>query len=348
MNSQLLGRSGLRVSELCMGTMTFGEEWGQGANKATSKKLYDMYREAGGYFFDTANRYTEGTSERWLGEFMKSERDSLVVATKYSLMTHPGDLNNAGNHRKNLYRSVFGSLERLGTDYIDLFWLHAWDYTTPIEEVLRALDDLVSQGVIHYIGISDTPAWIVSRAAAIADLRGWAPLVALQVEYSLVQRTVEPELIAMARALDLAVTPWSPLGAGVLTGKYLGAETAADSARQLPADNWKRTPRMQAIAREVVNVAQEIGASPAQVALAWLRQQAPVTLPIIGARTPEQLADNLGCLSVELSGEHMNRLDEVSALPDLPFPHRFLNTEPVRRMLLGEQQDRFKTHRMGF
>ena len=222
MNYRLLGNSGLRVSELCLGTMTFGEEWGWGANKEESRKIYDAYREAGGNFLDTANVYTGGTSERMLGEFLQGHREQMVVATKYTNALTTGDANAGGNQRKNMVQAVEGSLQRLKTDYIDLYWLHIWDQLTPIEEVMRAFDDLVRQGKVLYVGVSDAPAW-VSRANTLAELRGWSPFIGLQIEYSLVERTVERELIPMAKALGLGVTAWSPLAGGALTGKYSGA-----------------------------------------------------------------------------------------------------------------------------
>ena len=209
MRYRLLGRSGLRVSELALGTMTFGEEWGWGASEPESKRMFDAYAEAGGNFVDTANRYTEGTSERFVGDFIAADRDHWVVATKYTLWTRRDDPNFSGNHRKNMIQACEASLKRLKSDYIDLYWVHAWDFTTPIEEVMRGLDDLVSAGKVLYVGISDTPAWIVSRANTIADFRGWSPFVGLQIRYSLIDRTAEADLLPMARSLDLAVTPWS-------------------------------------------------------------------------------------------------------------------------------------------
>lgn len=342
MRYKLLGNSGLRVSELCLGTMTFGTEWGNGADHPTSRAQFDRFCEAGGNFIDTANRYTEGTSESFLGDFIQAERDALVLATKYSLHTQPGDLNNAGNHRKNLIRSVEGSLERLRTEYIDLLWVHAWDFTTRAEEVMRALDDLVRQGKVHYIGVSDTPAWIVSRANMLAELRGWSQFVGLQIEYSLLQRTVERELIPMARHLDLGVLAWSPLGGGALTGKYLQPATAEET-RRLPEDNWKLSKEQRPVVEEVVKIADEIGCSPAQVALNWVRQQAPVTIPIIGARTLEQLEDNLQCLEYPLEDHHLQSLNEVSAI-DLGFPMEFLKGEHVQNLLFGEQQHKLDIH----
>nr|HMQ54595.1 aldo/keto reductase [Anaerolineae bacterium] len=225
MRYKLLGRSGLRVSELALGTMTFGEEWGWGASKEESKKIFDAYAEAGGNFVDTANRYTEGTSEKFVGDFIAADREHFVVATKYTLFMRRDDPNFSGNHRKNMVQALEASLKRLKTDYVDLYWVHAWDYTTPVEEVMRGLDDLVRSGKVLYIGISDTPAWIVSQANTMADLRGWSRFVGLQLRYSLIDRTVERELLPMARALDLGVTPWSVLGSGVLTGKYNQGDT---------------------------------------------------------------------------------------------------------------------------
>jgi aryl-alcohol dehydrogenase-like predicted oxidoreductase len=214
MRYQLLGRSGLRVSELCLGTMTFGEDWGWGAPKDTSRAIFEAFTEAGGNFLDTANLYTNGTSERLLGEFIHSRRDRYVVATKYTLnMDAQGDPNGAGNHRKSMIQSVEGSLKRLNTDYIDLYWVHAWDTLTPVEEMMRAFDDLVRAGKILYIGASDFPAWQVARANTMAELRGWTSFSALQIEYSLIERTVERELIPMANGMGLTVTPWAPLGA---------------------------------------------------------------------------------------------------------------------------------------
>ena len=228
MKYKLLGKSGLRVSELCLGTMTFGEDWGWGASKDESRAVFEAFAAAGGTLIDTANMYTNGSSETITGELISSDRDRYVLATKYTFPDNPtspanaGNPNAAGNQRKNLMRSVEGSLKRLGTDYIDLLWLHAWDFMTPVDEVMRGLDDLVSAGKIGYIGISDAPAWVVSQANTLAEWRGWTPFVALQIEYSLIERTPERDLLPMAKAFGLTVTPWSPLGQGVLTGKYNG------------------------------------------------------------------------------------------------------------------------------
>src|ERR1044071_1722053 len=223
MRYKLFGKSGLRVSELCLGGMTFGQDWGSmlpGASKEEAKRIFELFVNEGGNFIDTANVYQKGTSEKYVGEFISSEREKFILATKYTLTTNPDDPNASGNHRKNLVQSVDASLKRLNTHYIDLLWVHIWDPMTPIEEVMRSLDDLVKSGKILYIGISDVPAWVVSYADAIAELRGWSPFIGIQVMYNLIERSVERELLPMARALDIGVTAWSPLGGGVLSGKY--------------------------------------------------------------------------------------------------------------------------------
>lgn len=331
MRYKLLGNSGLRVSELCLGTMTFGEDWGWGASKEVSQQLFDAYVEAGGNFIDTANFYTGGTSERFVGEFIASERDRFVLATKYTLTMRPGDPNASGNHRKNMVQAVEASLQRLGTDYIDLYWLHAWDHLTPVEEVMRGLDDLVRAGKVLYIGISDTPAWIVSQANTLAALRGWTPFAGLQIEYSLIERTVERDLLPMAEAFGLTVLAWSPLGSGVLTGKFLN-QPPAEGETRLQEGSGRLSERNQRIAETVVAVAGELGRSPAQVAIAWIRHQGDHMIPMLGVRKLHQLEDNLGCLDLELSEEHLARLDEVSQI-DLGFPHHFLRQDTVRQIL---------------
>lgn len=318
MKYRLLGRSGLRVSELALGAMTFGtQEWG--APKDESRRVYERFREAGGNFIDTANVYGGGNSERFLGEFLANDRERIVLATKYTGVTRPRDVNAAGNNRKNMMDSVHASLSRLATDYIDLFWVHVRDFTTPIEEVMRGLDDLVRQGKVLYVGISDTPAWEVSRANTLAELRGWTPFVGLQIRYSLLDRAAERELLPMAKALDLAVTPWDTLGSGVLTGKY-----NRDPALQGRAALRGRVrERDLGIAGEVLKLAEEIGRTPAQVALAWVRQGQGVIVPLVGAKTVDQLEDNLGCLDFSLTPEQKQRLDGASAI-ELGFPHDFL------------------------
>lgn len=338
MRYKLFGRSGLRVSELALGTMTFGTEWGWGSDYDMSKRVFDAYANAGGNFLDTANRYTEGTSEKWLGEFIGTERDHFVLATKYTLYDRKNDPNFLGNHRKNLMRSVEVSLKRLGTDFIDLLWVHAWDFTTPVDEVMRSLDDLVRQGKVHYIGISDTPAWIVSQANTLADLRCWTAFAGLQIEYSLIERTPERDLLPMAKAFDLAITNWAALGSGVLTGKYLNKETG-----RLKENSIKLTDKNQQIAQEVVNIAEELGVSPAQVALNWTRQQRnQVVIPIIGASKLSQLEDNLACVNFELGKEYLERLNQASAI-DLGFPHEFLVR--ARANIFGDTYDLIDNHR---
>jgi aryl-alcohol dehydrogenase-like predicted oxidoreductase len=341
MNYKLLGKSGLRVSELSLGTMTFGEEWGWGASVDECKKMYDVYRAAGGNFIDTANRYTEGTSEKIVGELIAHDRESIVLATKYTLKMKDNDPNWSGNHRKNLMQSLNHSLKRLKTDYIDLYWLHAWDYTTPVDEVMRALDDAVRQGKILYIGISDTPAWIVSQMNTIAELRGWTQFVGLQIEYSLVQRTVERELIPLSRAFDMAVLAWSPLGAGVLTGKFSGEKPEKTRIKE---GSSRLSERNQSIAEVVVHVAKEIGISPSQVALAWLRQQKGNIIPIIGGTKASQIVDNMGCLNVTLSDDQLKRLDNVSKV-DMGFPYDFLNSKPIQNIIYSGTYDKINNHR---
>jgi aryl-alcohol dehydrogenase-like predicted oxidoreductase len=339
MNYKLFGKSGLRVSELALGTMTFGEEWGWGVNKEESKKVFDMYANAGGNFIDTANRYTEGTSEEYVGDFISHDRDHFVVATKYTLFTRRDDPNFSGNHRKNMVQALEASLKRLKTDYIDLYWLHAWDFTTPEDEVLRALDDMVRAGKILYIGISDTPAWIVSRMNAIAELRGWSQFVGLQIKYSLLERTVERELLPMARKLDMAVTPWAALGGGILSGKYNKKKDEEGRAKIYKTINDENLR----IAAEVIKVADEIGKTPSQVALNWVRQQPGVIIPIIGAKTEKQLKDNLECLNFTLSEDHMKQLSEASKI-DMGFPYDFLTSETIVDIIYGGTKDKIDNH----
>jgi aryl-alcohol dehydrogenase-like predicted oxidoreductase len=338
MNYRLFGRSGLRVSELCLGTMTFGTDWGWGADKDESRRIFDLYADRGGNFLDTANRYTEGTSERWVGEFIKSDRHHFVLATKYTLRDRLGDPNFAGNHRKNLMRSVEASLQRLDTDFIDLLWVHAWDFVTPVDEMLRGLDDLVRSGKVHYVGISDTPAWVVSQANTLAELRGWTPFAGLQIEYSLIQRAPERDLLPMARAFGLAVTPWGAIGGGVLTGKYLQGESG-----RVAESSARRSERATAIAERVVDVAGRLGLPPGQLALNWTRQRDPqlTVIPLIGARTAAQLDESLGALDAVIPADALRELDEVSAI-ELGFPHDFLRSDNVKDLVFGGAYDRMK------
>lgn len=326
MKFKLFGNTGLRVSEVSLGTMTFGEEWGWGCDHKTSKEIFDIYANAGGNFIDTANRYTEGTSEKFCGDFIAKDRDYFVLATKYTLWESYDNPNGSGNHRKNMRQSIEKSLKRLNTDYIDILWLHAWDYTTPIEEVMRGLDDLVRSGKVLYIAISDTPAWIVSRANMYARERGLTEFSGLQIEYSLIERTVERELIPMANELGLAVTPWAPLGGGLLTGKYLKDD---DEPKRMEEDNPRLNERNFAIARKVIEVAEKIDSSPAQVALRWTMQMGKNMIPIIGARKENQIEDSLGALNMEIPIELMDELNDVSKV-DLGFPHHFLGNERIQ------------------
>jgi aryl-alcohol dehydrogenase-like predicted oxidoreductase len=341
MNYRLFGRSGLRVSELALGTMTFGTDWGWGADRDECRKMFDCYAEAGGNLVDTANNYTNGTSERIVGELVAADRDHFVVATKYSLSTRPDDPNAGGNHRKNLVRAVEASLERLGTDHVDLLWVHMWDGMTPVDEVVRALDDLVRAGKVLYVGASDSPAWAVARAVTMAELRGWAAFCGLQVPWSLADRSVENELLPLAAALDLAVTPWGVLEAGELTGKYLVPDGRPTRSRP-----ERVSPRVNDLAREVVAVAAELGRPPAQVAINWVRQQVvgcPV-IPVLGARSAAQLADNLGCLDLELTAEQLARLTAASGFRP-GFPRSFLESDHVRGLVFGTTFERIAAHR---
>jgi aryl-alcohol dehydrogenase-like predicted oxidoreductase len=344
MQYRLLGNSGLRVSEAALGAMTFGEDWGWGMAKDEARKVYDAFREAGGNFIDTANVYTNGTSESFLGEFMQGHRQSVVMATKYSNSAPGTDPNAAGNQRKNMVQSVEGSLKRLRTDYIDLYWVHNWDQITPVEEVMRGLDDLVRQGKVLYVGISDAPAWWVAQANTLASLRGWSPFVGLQIEYSLIERTVESELIPMAKALNLGLTAWSPLSRGVLTGKYHG-HPSSDPNREpgrmstdMLKDFMPEPQRTNRIVAAVRSVADETGRSMAQVALAWLRYRPVPVIPILGARKLSQLQDNLASLELTLSADQLRTLDEASRI-ELGFPNSIYAKETARSLMYGGLRD---------
>ena len=288
MRFRLLGNSGLRVSDLALGTMTFGDDWGWGAAKDESRKVYDAFREAGGNFIDTANFYTNGTSESFLGEFMQDHRQSVVLATKYTNAAPGTDPNAAGNHRKNMMQAVEASLKRLRTDYIDLYWVHIWDQITPVEEVMRGLDDLVRAGKVLYVGISDAPAWWIAQANTLAHLRGWSPFIGLQIEYNLIERTVERELIPMAKALNIGVTAWSPLSRGVLTGKYHGQGSSEPGrmSSDMMKEYMPEQQRSDRVVAAVKTVSDEIGRSMAQVALAWLRYRAVPSSPSSARESP--------------------------------------------------------------
>ncbi|MCB2221027.1 MAG: aldo/keto reductase [Bacteroidetes bacterium] len=333
MKYKLLGKSGLKVSEICLGAMSFGTEWNWGCDKKTSKKIFDVYANAGGNFIDTANIYTSGTSEKMVGEFIASDRDHFVLATKYTLFDRENDVSFSGNSRKNMFRSVEGSLDRLDTDYIDLLWVHMWDSTTPVDEVMRGLDDLISMGLVHYIGISDTPAWVVSQANTMAELKNWSRFVGLQIEYSLIERTPERDLLPMAKAFEMAVTPWAPLGGGVLTGKYLKKQKG-----RIDADHPRRNDRNTQIAKAVMDVAKELGVTPAQVAINWTRQRGQQMIPIVGATKEAQIKDSLGSIGFIIPEKLMKKLDKVSAI-SLGFPHDFLKSDLVKNVAYGGTYD---------
>jgi aryl-alcohol dehydrogenase (NADP+) len=316
-----LGRSGLRVSPFALGAMTFGQDPpGTGCSVAESEKILTTYVERGGNFIDTANFYTNGHSEKILGDFFAArpgQREHVVLASKFFTNLHPGDPNGGGAGRGAIIAQLEQSLRRLQTDYLDLYWLHNWDRNTPIEETMRTLDDLVRAGKVRYLGFSNTPAWVTAQAQTMALLRGWTPLIALQVEYSLLARTVEAELAPFARDQDLALVPWSPLKNGFLSGKYRRGTDGVDSART--AHVGGPSEEEYAVIEVVSAVATEIGVTAAEVALAWLRSRPDTVVPIVGARREEHLTGNLGALDVTLTDEELRRLDEVST-PTLNYP----------------------------
>ena len=330
----LLGNSGLRVSPLCLGTMTFGTEWGWGSDAATAASLYDRFLDAGGNFVDTADLYTEGESEKQLGTLMaeRGQRDRLVVATKFSFSLTQGDPNAGGNGRKHIVKALEASLRRLKTDYVDLYWLHIWDTLTPVEEVMRTLDDLVRAGKIRYVGFSDVPAWYAARAQTLAEWRGTVPLCALQLEYSLAERSIEREHIPAALELGMAVQPWSPLAGGLLTGKYRKDSTGrlATQAASGGGHVERFTERNARIVEVLCEVAAEVEKTPAQVALNWVAGRRGIAATLIGATRLSQLEDNLAALSFTLPNEARSRLDAVSA-PDDCFPYSFFTSHVAKR-----------------
>jgi aryl-alcohol dehydrogenase-like predicted oxidoreductase len=336
MNYTLLGNSGLKVSELCLGTMGLGTEWGWGADKQTSFEILKTYTDAGGNFLDTANRYTEGTSERIIGEFVKNNRDHFVIATKYSLHDNLSNVNASGNSRKNMFRSVNESLKRLQTDYIDVLYLHIWDFLTPIDEVMRGFQDLIHQGKVNYIAISDTPAWIVSSAQTMAACLGWNKLVALQVEYSLIQRTPERELIPMAEHYGMTLTPWAPLAGGALTGKYLKGDKG-----RIGEQSKRLNERSIAITKVVVEIADELGVQPSHVALKWVMQKSYSSIPIVGATKLTQLQENLKAAELTLNATHIAKLNAASNI-EMGFPHEFFEEAGVRQVTYGGFYDKIK------
>lgn len=334
MHYRIFGRTGLRVANLALGTGNFGMRWGHGASREDARRMFDAYRDAGGNFIDTANNYQFGESEELVGEFIASQRSDIVLATKFSLPDGPhSSLQLTGNSRKAMVQSVEASLKRLGTDYIDLLWVHMPDGVTPVDEIVRALDDLVRAGKIFYAGFSDFPAWRIASAATLAELRGWAGIAAVQLEYSLVERSAERELLPMAEAFALGVVGWSPLGGGLLTGKYRRGETGRAQGLGV-LTHAESDARKIATVDAVLAIAGELGVSPGQVAIAWVL--ASGVLPILGPRTPAQLEDNLAAAGISLSPEHIARLDQASAI-DAGFPHAML-AEPgnINRLSAGK------------
>jgi aryl-alcohol dehydrogenase-like predicted oxidoreductase len=334
-----LGRSGLRVSRLALGTMTFGTEWGWGSEESAARAIFDRYVDTGGNFIDTADGYTGGTSERLVGKFVREGglRDRVVIATKFTFNSGAADAkpnpNAGGNQRKNLMRAVDASLTRLGTDYIDLYLMHAWDQITPVEEVMRGYDDLVSSGKVRYVGFSDVPAWYAARAQTLAEWRGWEPCVALQLEYSLVERNIEREFTRLATELGMGIMVWSPLASGLLTGTYspgrYGAQGKGRLAQMKDSNHpafQKFTDRNWKIASVLESAAKRVGCTPAQLALNWAANRPAVASVIIGATTIAQLEDNLTALDVEVPDDVRAELDAASA-PERQFPYFFF--EPL-------------------
>jgi aryl-alcohol dehydrogenase-like predicted oxidoreductase len=328
-----LGKSGLRVSPLCLGTMTFGEDWGWGASVQESERMLDRYLDLGGNFIDTANLYTFGHSEKIIGDHLgrdRAKRERAVIATKFFGNRKPGDPNAGGASRKNIIRSCEESLRRLQTDAIDLYWMHCWDYQTPIEETMRALDDLVSSGKVRYIGFSDTPAWKVAQAQLFSTIHGWAPLIALQIEYSLLERTVEGELVPAAKELGLGITPWSPLKSGILAGKYRRENKGREQPGRGAWVTESLNDRTYDVVETVIQVAKEVDSTPARVALKWVIAQSGVSSTIIGARSNKQLEDNIAALDLKLSPSQLEKLSQVSE-PELDFPAEFIKNSSAFR-----------------
>ena len=344
MRYQVFGNTGLKVSELCLGAMTFGNDWGWGSSQDESRAVFDAFAEAGGNFIDTADVYTGGTSERLLGGFIKSERDRYVVATKFTANPQAADPNAAGNSRKNMRRALEASLKRLGTDYVDVYWVHVWDYLTPIEEVMQSFDDLVREGKILYAGLSDAPAWVMSRAQTLAEQQGSTRLAAMQILYSLTERGIEGEFLPMAQTLDLAVCCWSPLDQGLLTGKFTKGSAGGDASLRSNLHGGRVPDEKAAIIEEVEKVAAELACSPAQVALRWLRQRSPRAIPIVGARTESQLRDNLGTVDVTIPDELFERLTSASRRP-LAWPHDMYSSPAQSGFTYGGYLDRIDTER---
>ena len=341
MRYKMFGRSGLRVSELCLGAMTFGTQLGWGSDREQSRAVFDAFAESGGNFIDSAYIYMEGESERMLGDFVRADRSHFIVSTKYGISTEQ-EVATTGASRKAMRHGVDESLRRLGTDYIDLYWLHAWDSRTPVDELMRGLDDLVSAGKVLYVGISNAPAWQIARANMLADLRGRAPFVGLQTEYHLLERTAERDLLPMCGALDLAVTAWSPLAGGILSGKFDKDVQPGETRRA----GVEITARQKAVIDLVSNIARSIDAPTSAVAIAALRQLSPdnLVIPILGARTTEQLRQNLRCLDVTLDDSQLAELDAATAILR-GSPHDTLDNELMRHTTTGGYFDRLEHRR---
>ena len=340
MKYKLLGASGLRVSELCLGTMTFGETWGWGADEATCGGILDAFAERGGNFVDTANNYTDGTSEEIVGRLIADRRDDFVIATKYTLAMANGnrsDPNLGGNSRKSMIRSVEASLRRLNTDYIDLLYLHMWDFTTPVEEVMRGVHDLVSSGKVHYFAFSDTPTWIVTYAIGLAERHGWPRPIAVQLPYSLLGRDPETDYFPMAESFDLSLLTWGMLSGGTLTGKY-------NKESDEPRRSSSASDRELEAAAKVVSLAADLGCTPSQLAIAWVRQQSSRAIPILGARTVAQAQDNLGVLDVSIPDDIMGQIDAITGFTP-GFPRRFLTRPMVRDLVFGSTFAQLENHR---
>ena len=338
MDYKLLGKTGIKVSELCLGTMTFGTDWNFGSDKEESQRVFDAFVNAGGNFFDTANIYTTGTSEKYLGEFMHSERDNLVIASKYSL-TESNKINLSGNSRKNMTQSVEGSLKRLGTDYIDLYYVHAWDFLVAPEELMRNLEYLLASGKILSIGISDTPAFITSRCNTLAELRGWNQFAAYQVEYCLTERTADREIIPLCEHDDMLFCGFGPLAAGLLSGKYL--EENSNPKRMTKGVSARLSERNLAMSAEIKALAKEIGHTPSQVAIRWAMQMVKKSSPIFGARSLKQCEENLKVLGFSLTTEQMEKLNVISKIgPN--NPNDFLKLPRLEEILYAGQKGKIK------
>jgi aryl-alcohol dehydrogenase-like predicted oxidoreductase len=330
MEIRILGPSGLRVSRLCLGTATFGNrDWG--SDEAESARVLGRYLERGGNFLDTANKYADGASEQVLGRLLRGRRDRVVLASKYSATMDDEDANSAGNHRKNLVRSLRDSLRRLQTEYLDLLWVHAWDGVTGIEDLMRALDDLVRAGTVLSVGISNAPAWMIGWANAVASLRGWSPFAAVQNEYNLLQRGAERELLPMTQYFGLGYLAWAPIAQGRLTGKYAPGGSVR---RRLSPDEARMSPAQEQIVAETLTVAKELGSSPATVALRWILEHRPEIIPVIGARSDEQFTANLACLDLPMTADQVARLTAASAI-DPGSPATFLRGAPGRDFMWG-------------